>query len=98
MPKNVATSSAQRVVRRRDAPATAGGTPAVRAEISGARSVSDTSAFLFVDGIADGRAGVLAGWGGGRPPAPLVCEPHPPPTRRWALPAGSEVHYHPPPP
>src|SRR5207302_6547638 len=69
MPKNVATSSAQRVVRRRDAPATAGGTPAVRSEISGSRSVSDTSALCFVDGIADGSVGVLAGCGGGGPPA-----------------------------
>jgi len=83
MPKNVATSSAQRVVRRRDAPATAGGTPAVRSEISGSRSVSDTSALCFVDGIADGSAGVLAGCGGGVPPATSACETHPPPTRRW---------------
>src|SRR5437899_7563584 len=78
MPKNVATSSAQRVVRRRDAPATAGGTPAVRSEISGSRSVSDTSALLFIDGIADGSASFLAGCGGGGPAPYSACQAPPP--------------------
>src|SRR5205807_2976178 len=98
MPKNVATSSAQRVVRRRDAPATAGGTPAVRSEISGSRSVSDTSALCFVDGIADGSAGVLAGCGGGAPPPTSACGASPPPTPHSSPSPRPKQHHHPPPP
>src|SRR5205823_12850915 len=75
--------TAQPAWRRRAAPATPAGTPAVPSELPGPRTVSDTSALCSADGIADGRAGVLAGCGGGVPPATSACETHPPPTRRW---------------